>query len=149
MIFYVAGAGNKFGSGFRVADAGVSVVLELHGERRFQVLCAFELFVRLQGREGILNCKAGRAKFLDKFQRLRAKALVFHHDEDIHVGIEFRQQPAFFEQFEQDDVAHAEAQRWQVYFARTKELDEIVVTAASGGGPEFALAIKASNTTPV
>jgi len=58
------------------------------------------------------------------------------------------QQLARFEQFEQDDVAHAEAERGQVHFAAADEFDEIVVTSAAGDGAEFAPGDRMPRTRP-
>ena len=56
--------------------------------------------------------------------------------------VEFRQQPARLEQFQQHHVAHAEAERGQVHFAAADELDEVVVASAAGDGAELALAVE-------
>ena len=76
MIRRVGKAGDDFIAGFHVADAHVGFAFHFGRERRLQFLRAFELLVRLGGRERILDGKSGGAQFLDEFQRRRAEGFV-------------------------------------------------------------------------
>src|ERR1043166_892704 len=56
--------------------------------------------------------------------------------------IKLREKPACLEQFEQDNVTHAEAKSREVHFAATDQLDEIIIASAAGDGAQLAFAVK-------
>ena len=93
MIRRVGKAGDDFIAGIQVADADVGFAFYFGRERRLQFLRAFKLFVRFGGRERILDGKSGGTQILDKFQRRRAENFILDQNENVHVRVEFWQQP--------------------------------------------------------
>ena len=71
---------------------------------------------------------------------MTAEGFVFDKTIDIEGGIKLGEQIAGLEQFEEHDIAEAEAKRGEVDLAAADELDEIIVAAATGDGAEFSLA---------
>src|SRR5581483_12169609 len=93
-------------------------------------------------RQRIFNGVTGGAQILNELQRISAEIFIFNQNKNVRVNVEFRQQPARFQKFEQHDVAHAEAERGQIHFAAADEFDEIVVTSTARNRAKFAFGVK-------
>ena len=79
---------------------------------------------------------------MNEFQGRRAQGFVLDQNKNVHVGVKSRQQAARLEQLQQHHIAHAKPERGQGHFPAADELDEVVVAAAAGQRPEFALAVE-------
>src|SRR5260221_9336891 len=118
------------------------VAFQSGGVGRLDFLGAFELFVGLGRGQGIVHGATGIAQIVDELERRRAEGFVLDENEDVDGGVEFWEQGAGLEQFEEDDVAEAEAERGEIHLAAADELDEVIVATAAGDGAEFALLIE-------
>ncbi len=142
MIRRIGHAHNDLLARLQIADTGVIAVFQAHGVDHLQFLSAFELFIRLDGRERIFHGKFAGTQILHKLERLRPQGFILDQDENVRAGIEFRQQPSRLEKFQKHHVAHAETERGQIHPAAADELDEVVVATAAGNGAKLALDIK-------
>ena len=75
-------------------------------------------------------------------QGILPQRLVLDGVEELDGSVKFGQQAARLEQLQQDDVAHAKAQRREVSFAAADEVDQIVVSSAARNGAELALFVE-------